>query len=332
MTDHEQELARLHKFILRMAGRLAAASEVLGNRAERRQQRKDDSMETLTPPIKWHGGKQKLAQRFIELMPPRCKNPNKPADADPGWLHYCEPYAGGLAVLLALDPEGISEVVNDLNLELAHFWFCLSDPGVFPDFVRQVEATPFSEALFEKANAKVLNGIARMPTSRAVEFFIRCRQSLSGRMKGFTGITRNRTRRAMNAEVSAWLTAIEGLPDVHARLMRVLILNKPALEVIRKEDGPRTLFYLDPPYLHETRATTTEYGEHEMSAADHAELLAMLQCVKGKFMLSGYRSELYDSYAQSNGWKRHEFEVDNKASGGKTKRRMVECVWCNFES
>lgn len=37
MTDHEQELARLHAFILRMAERLAAASEVLGNRAERRR-------------------------------------------------------------------------------------------------------------------------------------------------------------------------------------------------------------------------------------------------------------------------------------------------------
>jgi DNA adenine methylase len=34
-----------------------------------------------------------------------------------------------------------------------------------------------------------------------------------------------------------------------------VILNQPAIEVIRQQDGEATLFYLDPPYLHETRAT-----------------------------------------------------------------------------
>lgn len=63
------------------------------------------------------GGKQYLADRIIDKMPPRCKNPNAPDSGDPGWLHYVEPYAGGLAVLLANDPQGISEVVNDLNTE-----------------------------------------------------------------------------------------------------------------------------------------------------------------------------------------------------------------------
>lgn len=332
MTDHEQEIIRLHAFILRMAERLAAASEVLGNRAERRQQRKDDSMETLTPPIKWHGGKQKLAQRFIELMPPRCKNPNKPDDADPGWLHYCEPYAGGLGVLLANDPEGISEVANDINGDLTNFWEVLQGHTSFNQFMRLVQAVPFSQKEFDSAKVNSImsaDGYGEI-IYKAATFFIRCRQSLSGRMKGFTGITRNRTRRAMNAEVSAWLNAIEGLPDVHARLMRVLILNKPALEVIRKEDGPRTLFYLDPPYLHSTRATTTEYGENEMTPEQHRELLTLLNAVEGRFLLSGYHSEMYDEWAYQSNFKCHEFEVDNKASGGKTKRRMVECVWCNF--
>jgi site-specific DNA-adenine methylase len=53
----------------------------------------------LTQPLKWHGGKGafqgKLAAWIIDLMPPRCKNPNKPAPADPGWLHYCEAFYGG---------------------------------------------------------------------------------------------------------------------------------------------------------------------------------------------------------------------------------------------
>ena len=52
----------------------------------------------------------------------------------------------------------------------------------------------------------------------AVAFFVDCRQSRSGLMNGFTSVTRNRTRRRMNGNVSEWLSAIEGLPEVHLRL------------------------------------------------------------------------------------------------------------------
>lgn len=282
-------------------------------------------MSTLTQPIKWHGGKHYLAAKIVALMPPRCKNPNAPAPDDPGWLHYVEPYAGGLSVLLANDPEGISEVVNDLNIRLTKFWTVLQDVEAFTAFQRIIEAMPFSSGEFRAAiNWKPLS----RPIEDAVAFFIACRQSLAGRMDSFAGITKNRTRRGMNEQVSAWLNAIEGLPAVHARLKRVLILNRDALDVIREQDGPRTLFYLDPPYLHETRATTGEYGEHEMSAEGHHNLLCLIRQCKGKVLLSGYRSSMYDDLLKK--WNRHDFSLPNQAAGGKTKRRMVECVWTNF--
>ena len=82
--------------------------------------------------------------------------------------------------------------------------------------------------------------------------------------KDFATLSRNRTRRQMNEQASAWWTCVEGLPAVSARLRRVVVLNQPALEVIRQQDGPATLFYLDPPYLHETRASPGTY-KHEMS-------------------------------------------------------------------
>lgn len=43
----------------------------------------------ITSPLKWHGGK--LARRIVALMPPH--------------LHYVEPFAGGLRVLLVRDPD-----------------------------------------------------------------------------------------------------------------------------------------------------------------------------------------------------------------------------------
>lgn len=293
---------------------------------------------TLTNPLKWHGGKADLADWIISLMPPRCRKPNAPEQGDAGWLHYVEPFFGGGSVLLAQDPEGISEVVNDLNAHLVNFWSVLKNDYAFGVFQKRIDVQAFCEVDWKTSKGLVdsllWNGVN--PTSwtdanvlRAVAFFIACRQSLSGRMKGFAGITRNRTRRGMNEQVSAWLNAIEGLPAVHARLKRVLIRNQPALDIIRKEDGPRTLFYLDPPYLHETRATTGEY-EHEMSHADHEMLLGCLSNNKGRFLLSGYHSTLYDEYAADMGWKCHEKAIHNHAAGGKTKKVMTECVWTNF--
>lgn len=265
-------------------------------------------------PLKWFGGKAYLAKRIVALMPPH--------------LHYVEPYAGGLSVLLERDPKDTSEVVNDLNFELTNFWNVLQRPDWFAVFEREMSAKPFSE--WEYQAAKIIgraSGVAGPHT--AISFFVRCRQSRAGQFKDFATLSRTRTRRGMNEQASAWLTTVEGLPAVHARLKRVVILNRDALDVIRQQDGPATLFYLDPPYLHETRVSKDVYA-HEMTAEQHQQLMNVLIGVEGKFMLSGYRSKLYDSYADAYKWTRHDFELPNNAAGGKEKRRMTECVWCNF--
>lgn len=268
-------------------------------------------------PLKWHGGKAYLAKRIVKLMPPH--------------LHYVEPFAGGLSVLLEKDPKGVSEVVNDRNRDLVNFWRVLQDENQFARFVRRAQAMPFSKEEYELAEARLNDPqVEQCPVRWALSFFIVCRQSLAGRMDAFSPLTRNRVRRGMNGEVSAWLSTVEGLPAVHARLKRVVIVGPTkALKVIRQQDGEKTLFYLDPPYLFETRSTTGEY-QHEMTDSDHAALLNVLDGIKGKFMLSGYRSDLYDAAALRNGWTRHDFDLPNNAASGKSKQRKTECLWCNF--
>src|SRR5574338_1620263 len=149
----------------------------------------------MQQPIKWHGGKHYLAQRIVERMPPH--------------RVYVEPYAAGLSVLLAKDPEGISEVVNDLDGDLTNFWHVLRDEEKFQRFVRIVEAIPFSEHEWQLARSSL--GCDEDSVQNAVDFFVNCRQSLSGRGKSFAPLSTKRTRRGMNEQVSAWLTAVAGL-------------------------------------------------------------------------------------------------------------------------
>ena len=283
----------------------------------------------LSSPLKWHGGKHYLAKKIIALMPPH--------------LHYVEPYFGSGAVLLERDPNrnwlndgngtilpssarGCSEVVNDVHGDLMNFWAVLRDPLLFNEFQRMVAAIPFSEGIWESAGELTCQVNA---VERAVGFFIRCRQSRAGTFKDFATLSRNRTRRGMNEQASAWLTVIEGLPEIHARLKQVVILNHDALQVIRQQDGEKTLYYLDPPYLFETRATTGQY-EYEMTEAEHTELLEVLSNCQGKFLLSGYPSNLYDSMAKKCQWHHIDFDLPNNAGGGDVKRRMTERVWMNF--
>jgi DNA adenine methylase len=288
---------------------------------ERRKEQKNMSNQ----PLKWWGGKHYIAPKIIAMMPRH--------------LHYVEPYAGGLAVLLEKDPfdaskywgekgyeQGVSEVANDIHGGLTNFWRVLQHEDSFAAFRRRVEAVPFSQ--IEWADAESLQHPRHvLDVEAAVAFFVPCRQSRAGAFKDFATLSRNRTRRMQNEQASAWWGAVEGLPAVSARLRCVVILNQPAIEVIRQQDGPTTLYYLDPPYLHETRATTDNY-RHEMTENDHRELLTVIKQCQGMVMLSGYPNPLYDG--ELAGWRREDFQIDNKAAGGKEKRQMTESLWLNF--
>lgn len=272
----------------------------------------------LTPPLKWHGGKHYLAPVIHQL-----------AERAKPYTHRVITHAGGLGELWGWECDGVSEVVNDLNGQLTDFWEVLADPDQFPAFLRIVQATPFSEEVYHRATANLLHFADGIRVQRAAWFFISCRQSMAGRMNSFAPLSRTRTRRGMNEQASSWLTAIDGLPAVHERLKRVVILNRNATDCIKQQDGPATLFYVDPPYVPKSRTAPNVY-RCEMTIGDHAALLQTLATVQGKFILSGYDCDLYRDHEAEYGWKRQEVELPNNAASGDAKRRMIEVLWSNF--
>jgi DNA adenine methylase len=263
----------------------------------------------------------------------------------PRHLHYVEPFFGGGRVLFRRDPadrrlwsesrtsdnrkpDGVSEVINDIDGDLMNFYTVLKDAQLFGRLRQLLELTLHSEAEWLAACQALRGSGPGDPVERAAALFVCCRQSLSGRKDAFAPTTRTRLRGGRNGGVNEWWGAVEGLSAFHNRLKAVKVLCRPALDVIRSEDTEVTLFYCDPPYLHETRTARGVYGDQEMSEADHGELLEALKECKGKVILSGYPSRLYDEALA--GWNRHAFDLPNNAAGGAAKRRMTEVVWCNF--
>lgn len=134
------------------------------------------------------------------------------------------------------------------------------------------------------------------------------------------------SRAGMSGVVSRWLGGVDDLPGIAERLLRVQIENRPAIDVIRLYDSPGTLFYCDPPYVHESRGDTKAYG-HEMSDAQHEELAAVLNVVQGKMAISNYQCDLMDRLYPAPRWHKH---IGEPRTNHSTKDKRVEVLWTNY--
>jgi DNA adenine methylase len=131
----------------------------------------------------------------------------------------------------------------------------------------------------------------------------------------------------MSGVVSRWLGGVEDLRIIAERLLRVQIENRPAIQVIHLYDSPGTLFYCDPPYIHDTRGDSKAYG-HEMTDDQHAELAAALNRAQGMVAISNYPCGLMDKLYPAPKW--HRFMTEERTNHA-TKGRRVEALWTNYD-
>ncbi|MDO9334510.1 MAG: DNA adenine methylase, partial [Dehalococcoidales bacterium] len=259
----------------------------------------------------WYGGKFSHLDWLLRLLP-NCH-------------HYCEPFAGSAAVLLNREPSQI-ETYNDLDGEVVNFFRVLRDHK--DRLVEAIGLTPFSREEFEQACTldPDLDAI-----ERARRFFVRARQVRTGLAQkaslGRWANCKQTSRAGMSGVVSRWLGSVEALPDIAERLLRVQIENRPAIEVIQLYDSPNTLFYCDPPYVHDTRGDCNAYS-NEMTNDDHRELARVLNAVGGKVSISNYDCPLMDEIYPSPRW----FKVlGPKKTIHSTKDVRREILWTNYD-
>lgn len=278
--------------------------------------------------LKYHGGLYYQAPKIVALFPNRLR-----------YDHFLDACVGGGSVFLAHDPEGKSEVINDLSGDLSNFWRVLRDPMKCDSLIRILVATPFSawewRASIDNLRLRPKGDWADWPrmiqVKRAADYFVMSRQSLAGRFgkdPAFAAVTQTRLRANMNEQVSAWLSSVEQLPKVHERMHRALVLKHDVIGLLKKWDTPRTLVYLDPPWMPETRDAVNVY-EYEMGPAKHEEMLGILCAYDKAFVvISGRHCDLYDK--RLGGWRIHEIIHKSSAGGGDEKRDMTHTVWCNY--
>lgn len=258
------------------------------------------------PALRYHGGKWRLAPWIISHFPTH--------------RVYVEPFGGGASVLLR-KPRSCGEVYNDLDGEIVSFFRVLRDPIQAARLRFLLETTPFAREEFRTAYEP-----ADDPVESARRLLIRSFMGFGSDGWNATHVTgfRANSNRSGTTPAQDWRHYPEQIDLFTDRLRGVVIENRNASEVISQHDGPRTLIYADPPYVHETRARVDKGRgyRHEMSDADHEALAEQLDGAEGAVVLSGYRCALYDRLYSR--WRR--VERMTHADGA---RPRVECLWLN---
>jgi len=234
---------------------------------------------------------------------------------------YVEPFGGAAGVLMQ-KPRSMSEVYNDLDREVVNVFRVLQDPEKALELERLLTVTPYSRDEFNKSYEYTDEPIeqARRTIMRASQGF-----GSAGATKHKTGFRIDSARKYGTA-AHIWAKYPEHIASFVDRLQCVVIENKPAIEVIDNHDREDTLFFVDPPYVFETRQMRKGgYYHHEMTDEDHLQLLDRLILARGKVVLSGYDSELYNDKLSS--WKKH--ATSSRISAGRGTAVKTEVVWLN---
>ncbi|MCD6310811.1 MAG: DNA adenine methylase, partial [Candidatus Eremiobacteraeota bacterium] len=252
-------------------------------------------MKKLRSPIVWFGGKGHSVSRLLKLIPEH--------------LTYIEVFGGGASLLFAKPPSPV-EVYNDIDSGLVNFFRVLRDPDMFGRFYGKVVLIPFSREEFKAC--KETWDKQGDPVESAVRWFVVARQSFSGVFGKGWGYSRSSTSGGMAMKCKAWLSALELLPYIHARMIQVQVENRDFRKILETYDSPETFFYLDPPYHKDTRKNGRY--RHEMNSRDHRDLVKLLLEIKGKALLSGYSHPDYLPLEKS-GWQRLDYTTTCMAVG-----------------
>lgn len=247
--------------------------------------------------MRYFGGKARLAPEIVKYFPAH--------DV------YVDAYGGAGGVLLC-KPRAFKDVYNDLDGEMVNLFTVIRDRC--EELVRATYLTPVSAMDFQIASIRTQDQIEQ---ARRTLY----RMAMSFSTTAIQGVARTGWRpRALKASSHInWYNMPDEVIQMMERLRGVVIENDFALSVIDRYDSKKTLFYIDPPYVLDTRVQKSSY-KYEMDEAQHENLLATLVAAKGMVIVSGYHHKLYDNMLAK--WKI--VEIEDKAD---SLEKRVEVLW-----
>lgn len=220
-------------------------------------------------------------------------------------LCYLEPYCVGANLLISKE-KSYMEILNDSDALALEIFRCLRDEP--KEFLKRLERFSFCEETFIKMKNKTS---AKDYLERAVSEYVLRKMSQLELKKNFC-----------KKSSIEWEKSLLNLNCLSNRLQEVFFFNNKAIDIIKVFDSDKTLLYCDPPHLYENKNSKTVYFS-DMDTNDHIQLSHALNSFKGKVIISGVTSPLYNRLYKN--WSMHRCKI-------KKKGKKSEVIWKNFSS
>lgn len=252
----------------------------------------------LNSPIKWAGGKSRLRQSVIDLLPPH--------------TCYVEVFGGAAWVLFGKPPSDV-EILNDIDQELITFFRVVKYQP--EEFQASFDLELVSRAEFKRLAA--LDPSQLDDVQRAHRFYYIIMAGWGGELNYPRFQTSITDGGHGNRLIGALETLRQRIGPIHKRLSTVIIENLDWRTCIDKYDRENTVMYLDPPYP----GNGVNYFHNMRDWDEHHALAERLRQTKCKWILSSYDTpevhELFSKYPITR--------VES-SSGMKTKKDSKERV------
>lgn len=210
-------------------------------------------------PIKWVGGKSRLAKQIIALLPAhRC---------------YVEPFGGAMHVLFAKAPSKV-EVYNDLDGELVNFFRVVKHRH--EELIRDLDWVLVGRETFEDFKTQDVTALTEV--ERAARFYYLVNRSFGAKYADPI----LQTSKEHDVPGNHIRDVEEIITQAYRRLTTVMIEHGDFATVIGRYDGPETVFYCDPPYL----GNQDQYPQNMTTIGEHLRLAETLADIQGRFLLT----------------------------------------------
>lgn len=231
----------------------------------------------VNSPIRWVGGKSRLREVIVSLLPQHSC--------------YVEPFAGAAWVLFAKPPSDV-EVLNDKDDELINFFRVLKAQ---PDeLIASFEWELVSKSEFDRLAE--LDPLQLTDVQRAHRFYYIIMAGWGGELNYPRFQTSISDGGHGNRLIGALKHLQQRLKPVHERLKTVIIENRDWEECIDRYDRAKTIMYIDPPYP----GNKCNYKHNMQDWSDHRRLAGRLAQAQCRWILSSYDipevHALYDDY------------------------------------
>lgn len=217
----------------------------------------------MKPVIKWVGGKTQLLEHIKERLP---INFNKYS-----YQKYYEPFLGGAAVLLDLNPT--NAVVSDINPELINMYIQVRDRveeviNHLTIYDNQHEIWSDPKDYYYRVRGFFNTELGTNTAQQAARFIYLNKHCFNGlyrvNKKGEFNVP-------FNGKLSGWSADPDHLRELSTRLKDVDIRCGDYLDTI-KDAGNNDFVFFDSPYAPITATSFTDYTKEGFSYEDHVRL------------------------------------------------------------